>query len=256
MARTTFSRVLLCRSGGLGPVRPGPARRHVVAGAGRPHPGAAAALGWRRQCAVVQGVAFPPRSLAIVARAGPVGLCDGSPGAAGGSLACPSWRCRTTRASPMPASFLTVGACCTTPRRLGSWRSTGARICTSRQGLSDNAAFNLREDAGERLPGHVHRFGDGPIGIIASSAGEQTAYFQYLPMALSVPAEASAGATFVVQFGGGISTAVALQSGSRSRHGRRGQPGRAARLPRRVRCLRDFTGDILQRPAGHHGDRP
>ena len=54
--------------------------------------------------------------------------------------------------------------------------------------------------------------GEGPTGIIRDLPAEHTAYFRYLPMYLSLCAEGRAD-TFVVQFGGGIPTSVALQGG-------------------------------------------
>jgi spermidine synthase len=79
-------------------------------------------------------------------------------------------------------------------------------------GLSDNAAFNLPE-----LPGNsfvaMYIDGEGPEGIMHDPPAEAKSYFHYLPMAFPYVLR-SAPRTFVVQFGGGISTLTALRSGA------------------------------------------
>ena len=81
-------------------------------------------------------------------------------------------------------------------------------------GLSDNAAFNLPAMPPNAYLG-MYIDGEGPNGIIRNLPPEDTAYFRFLPMVypyLVKPAPDS----FVIQFGGGISTAVALRNGSQS----------------------------------------
>ena len=79
-------------------------------------------------------------------------------------------------------------------------------------GQSDNAAFNLHNMPANAYLG-LYIDSEGPSGIIKDLPADETAYFQYLsmyyPYVLKQKPE-----TFVVQFGGGLSTAVALKSGS------------------------------------------
>ena len=111
-------------------------------------------------------------------------------------------------------------------------------------GLSDNAAFNIAE-----MP--VNAFlamyidGDGPIGIMRDLPPEQTTYFRFLPhyypFLLKEDPE-----TFVVQFGGGISTAVALASGASSVTVAESNPAVLTAMD--APAIRDFTGDLLGDP--------
>jgi predicted membrane-bound spermidine synthase len=112
-------------------------------------------------------------------------------------------------------------------------------------GLSDNAAFNLPSMPENAYLG-LYIDGDGPSGIIRKLSDEQSAYFQYLPMFYPYLLKKDPQ-TFVVQFGGGISTALALQSGSRSVTVAEGNPA-VLRAFREEKVLRDFTGDILNDP--------
>ena len=57
--------------------------------------------------------------------------------------------------------------------------------------------------------------GDGPIGIMRDLTDKETAYFRFLPMVYPYVIK-SAPKTFIAQFGGGISTEVALHSGART----------------------------------------
>ena len=54
----------------------------------------------------------------------------------------------------------------------------------------------------------------------------------------------------MVQFGGGISTAVALKAGSEHVTVAEGNPAVLTAF-REDKGLRDFTGDILNNPEGH-----
>ena len=111
-------------------------------------------------------------------------------------------------------------------------------------GLSDNAAFNLKTMPANAYLG-LYVDGEGPAGIIRDLPAGETDYFRYLPMIYPYVVKHDPS-TFVVQFGGGISTAVAL---NRSRHVTvaEGNPAILAAF-RSDPTLKSFTGDILARP--------
>ena len=111
-------------------------------------------------------------------------------------------------------------------------------------GLSDNAAFNLPTMPANAYLG-MYIDGDGPIGIMRNLSATDSEYFHYLPMAYPYLLKPDA-ATFVVQFGGGISTMVALHN-SRTVTVAEGNPAILAAFRRNAE-LRDFTGDILGNP--------
>ena len=81
-------------------------------------------------------------------------------------------------------------------------------------GLSDNAGFNLPTMPANAYLG-VYIDSDGPIGIMRDLPAKETAYFRFLPMDYPYVIKKDPK-TFITQFGGGISTAVALRSGSRA----------------------------------------
>ena len=112
-------------------------------------------------------------------------------------------------------------------------------------GLSDNAAFNLKEMPKNAYLG-MYIDGDGPIGIMRNLPDAQTAYFHYLAMNFPYIIKSEPN-TFVVQFGGGISTAVALRGNSRHVTVAEGNPA-VLNAFYNDRGLRDFTGDILRNP--------
>jgi hypothetical protein len=112
-------------------------------------------------------------------------------------------------------------------------------------GLSDNAALNLPEMPDNAYLG-LYIDGDGPIGIIRDLPASQTAYFDYLPTALPFALKTDAD-VFVVQFGGGLSTASALNKGARSVTVADSNPA-VLNAFRHDQGLRDFTGDILAKP--------
>ncbi|MBV8775669.1 MAG: hypothetical protein JO258_00585 [Alphaproteobacteria bacterium] len=80
-------------------------------------------------------------------------------------------------------------------------------------GLSDNAAFNLPELPKSAYLG-LYLDGDGPAGVIRDLPAHDTAYFGYLPMVYPYLLKPQPE-VFVAQFGGGISTALALREGAR-----------------------------------------
>jgi SAM-dependent methyltransferase len=112
-------------------------------------------------------------------------------------------------------------------------------------GLSDNAAFNLPAMPANAYLG-LYIDGEGPSGIIRDLPAAETAYFRYLPMIYPYLIK-HAPDTFVVQFGGGISTAVALKSGSKSVTVAESNPAVLSAF-RNDKKLRAFTGDVLNSP--------
>lgn len=111
-------------------------------------------------------------------------------------------------------------------------------------GLSDNAAFNLKSMPANAYLG-LYIDGEGPSGIIRDLPPGETDYFRYLPMIYPYVIKQKPS-TFVVQFGGGISTTVAL---SQSRHVTVAE-GNPAILHafRTDKTLKNFTGNILAKP--------
>jgi hypothetical protein len=111
-------------------------------------------------------------------------------------------------------------------------------------GLSDMAAVSLPSMP---IDAYLGMFidGDGPIGIIKSLPPEQTAYYRFLPMYLPYVVK-SAPAVFVTQFGGGISTSLALRSGASSVTVAESNPLllQAVRDPK----VADLTGHMLDDP--------
>jgi hypothetical protein len=111
-------------------------------------------------------------------------------------------------------------------------------------GLSDNAAFNLPKMPANAYLG-MYIDGEGPSGIIRDLPPEQTAYYRYLPMVYPYLIK-PAPDTFVVQFGGGISTSVALRN-SRRVTVAEGNPAVLDAF-RTDQGLREFIGDVLNNP--------
>jgi|GEM_PF-209319 len=111
-------------------------------------------------------------------------------------------------------------------------------------GLSDNAAFNLPEIPPNAYLG-MYIDSEGPFGVMRKLSASESAYFRYLPMQYPYVLKQNPE-TFVVQFGGGISTRVALHN---SKHVTVAE-GNPAILDafRNDKMLRDFTGDILHDP--------
>ncbi|MGD1035844.1 MAG: hypothetical protein ABR878_01345 [Roseiarcus sp.] len=108
-------------------------------------------------------------------------------------------------------------------------------------GLSDNAGFNLPEmPANAYLALYIDS--DGPIGIIRDLPDKDTAYFRFLPMYYPYVIK-KAPKTFITQFGGGISTALALRSGAKDVTVAEGN--RAVLAAFRDPVIKDFTGDVL-----------
>ena len=79
-------------------------------------------------------------------------------------------------------------------------------------GLSDMAAINLKKMPENAYLG-MYIDGDGPIGIMKQIPSDLTGYFRFLPMYMPYLLKTDPN-VFVVQFGGGISTEVALRVGA------------------------------------------
>lgn len=114
-------------------------------------------------------------------------------------------------------------------------------------GLSDNAAFNIPDVPPDTYVG-MYVDGDGPEGIMRTLPPADSAYFRYLPVYYPYVVKA-APKTFVVQFGGGISTATALSAGAASVTVAESNPEVLAAF--RDASLEAETGDILADPRVH-----
>ena len=112
-------------------------------------------------------------------------------------------------------------------------------------GLSDNAAFNLKNMPANAYLG-LYLDSEGPSAVIKDLPDEQTAYFRYMSMFYPYVLKQKPD-TFVVQFGGGLSTAVALKSGSEHVTVAEGNPA-VLHAFLDDKGLRDFTGDVLHNP--------
>ncbi|MDP3158404.1 MAG: hypothetical protein Q8N31_00185, partial [Reyranella sp.] len=112
-------------------------------------------------------------------------------------------------------------------------------------GQSDNAAFNVPKMPSNAYLG-LYIDSEGPAGIIKDLPADETPYFRYLPMFYPYLLKKDPN-TFVVQFGGGISTAVALKSGSKHVTVAEGNPALLTAF-REDKGLRDFTNDVLNNP--------
>ncbi len=108
-------------------------------------------------------------------------------------------------------------------------------------GLSDNAGFNLTKLPQNAYLG-LYIDGDGPIGIIRDLPPDETAYYTYLPMIYPYLLKKNPE-TFVVQFGGGLSTSVAIKNSAKVTVAE-GNPAILDAFSN-DKTLKDFTGDIL-----------
>ena len=111
-------------------------------------------------------------------------------------------------------------------------------------GLSDNAAFKLPELPANTYAG-MYIDGDGPVGVMRQLPPQDDGYYRYLPAYYPYVLEKNPK-TFIVQFGGDISTRVALQAGSRSVTAAESDPAVVAAV--RSNKLKKATGDILASP--------
>ena len=83
---------------------------------------------------------------------------------------------------------------------------------------------------------------DGPIGVMRHLSAKETAYFRYLPMYYPYVIKKDPK-VFVAQFGGGISTEVALAAGAKDVTVAEGN--RAILEAFRGDVFKEFTDDIL-----------
>ena len=165
-------------------------------------------------------------------------------------------RSPTTRAWPTRANSPTAERVYESASPFGYLEVYSSSYLHFAPGLSDNAAFNLPTMPANAYLG-LYIDGEGPSGIIRDCPPDETAYFRYLPMIYPYLIK-KAPETFVVQFGGGISTAVALQAATRRasrwrrairRCSRPSATTRAARLHRRHPQQPEAAGHRLRRPA-------
>jgi hypothetical protein len=112
-------------------------------------------------------------------------------------------------------------------------------------GLSDNAAFNLPAMPANAYLG-LYVDGEGPNGIIRNLSDADAAYFRFLPMFYPYLINKSPE-VFVMQFGGGISTAAALHEGSKAVTIAEANPAVLSAF-RNSPVLVKFTGDVLHDP--------
>ena len=110
-------------------------------------------------------------------------------------------------------------------------------------GLSDNAGFNLPVMPANAYMG-LYIDSDGPIGVMRHLSAKETAYFRYLPMYYPYVVKKDPK-VFVAQFGGGISTEVALAEGARDVTVAEGN--RAILEAFRGDVFKTFTDDILSK---------
>ena len=110
-------------------------------------------------------------------------------------------------------------------------------------GLSDNAGFSLPTMPANAYLG-LYIDSDGPIGVMRDLTDKETAYFRFLPMVYPYLIKKDPK-VFITQFGGGISTEVALHSGAKNVTVAEGN--RAVLEAFRGEVFRKFTGDILSK---------
>ncbi|MBF0399136.1 MAG: hypothetical protein HQL90_00035 [Magnetococcales bacterium] len=112
-------------------------------------------------------------------------------------------------------------------------------------GLSDMASLSM-EELPENTYISMYLDSDGPIGIMKAIPQQQNDYYRFLPMYMPYLLRPAPETVFVVQFGGGISTRVALASGARQVTVAEGNP----MIPQAFSsdAIKRFTGDFLADP--------
>ncbi len=114
-------------------------------------------------------------------------------------------------------------------------------------GLSDMAAIKLATMPRDAYLG-MFIDGDGPIGIIKALPPDQTDYYRFLPMYLPYAVKPKPK-VFVVQFGGGISSSLALRSGASAVTVAESNPLVLGAM--RDPVIADLTGHLLEDPRVH-----
>lgn len=112
-------------------------------------------------------------------------------------------------------------------------------------GLSDNAMAYLEEMPRNAFLG-MYIDGDGPMGVMRGMTGKHLDYFNFLPMSMPFLLKTDPE-VLVVQFGGGISTGLALKMGAKDVTVAEGNP-LVVRAVRDDSFVSDFTGRILKNP--------
>lgn len=112
-------------------------------------------------------------------------------------------------------------------------------------GLSDMASLSMGE-----LPKNTYlglfMDSDGPVGIMKPIPSDKQDYFRFLPMFMPYLINPQPENLFVVQFGGGISTRVALAGGAHHITVAEGNPMIQTALASET--MRSFTGDLFTHP--------
>lgn len=111
-------------------------------------------------------------------------------------------------------------------------------------GLSDNAAFNMQEIPRNAYLG-MYIDGDGPVGIMRQLKSSESTYFKYLPMDYPYLLKKNPD-VFVLEFGGDISSMVALRNGAHTITIAEANPAVLEAFD--TELLADFTGGLLRRP--------
>ncbi|MEW6265943.1 MAG: hypothetical protein AB1641_22955 [Thermodesulfobacteriota bacterium] len=112
-------------------------------------------------------------------------------------------------------------------------------------GLSDVASLYLKEMPEKAYLG-MYMDGDGPIGIMKKLPDRQVEYFKFLPLSMPYLLKPDPE-VLIMQFGGGISTNVALKMGARKVTVAEGNP-MVIQAVRDSEVISEFTGRILDDP--------
>ncbi|NGZ05227.1 MAG: hypothetical protein G8237_02615 [Magnetococcales bacterium] len=113
-------------------------------------------------------------------------------------------------------------------------------------GLSDMAALSMEELPKNNYLG-MYIDSDGPVGIMKALPPGQKDYYRFLPMSMPYLIKPQPENVFVVQFGGGISTRVALANDARQITVAEGNPMIPTALTNPA--IQEFSGDLLANPA-------
>ncbi|NGZ28805.1 MAG: hypothetical protein G8345_18180 [Magnetococcales bacterium] len=112
-------------------------------------------------------------------------------------------------------------------------------------GLSDMASLAMEELPENAYLG-MYMDSDGPIGVMKNIPESRSDYYHYLPMSMAYLARPQPEQVFISQFGGGISTRVALASGTQHVTVAEGNPMILDLFANQG--VRDITGNLLADP--------